>query len=212
MSVGMRGVRAGTPAAALLLVLACAPEALAQLGGMGGGGGGMNTPPVIQTFSAQQVPGQKFRISGKVNDNTPGSCSVTISGAASGTIPCDATGNFSAVVDVATPGSITAVASDGQLQSGQFPYLLSNMMPTPSIIAVQGANNTWTFSGTVQDEAPAGLTVTLVGPAGVQGATATVQSNGTWSVTVTVAPGAGGQVSARVYDWYGQLGVGYTSF
>lgn len=210
MSIAMRGVRAGIPAAALLLVLASAPEALAQLGGMGGGG--LNTPPVIQSFSAQQVPGQKFRISGTVNDNTPGSCSVTISGAASGTIACDASGNFSAVLDVATPGSITAIASDGQLQSGQFMYLLSNNMPTNSVIAVQGANDTWTFSGTVTDEAAAGLTVRLVGPAGVQGTTATVLSDGTWSVTVIVPPLAGGQVDAQVTDWYGQLAHAYTSF
>ena len=45
--------------------------------------GGENNAPVIISLQQQQVAGQKFRIFGSVADETPQSCGVVISGAAS---------------------------------------------------------------------------------------------------------------------------------
>jgi hypothetical protein len=177
-----------------------------------GGGGAPNVAPLIETLNAIQLPGRKFRISGRVSDDTPGRCGVVITGAASVTAMCDANGNFDATCDVPTPGAITAVAGDGELESGPTYSTLVNNAPTVSVIAVQGPGNTWTFSGTVGDECPAGLTVSLSGPAGVNGATATVGANRSWSVTVTVAPGTRGYVTATVTDWYSLTGTGMTYF
>jgi hypothetical protein len=215
MVIAKGKVRAGLSAAAIAFVLAFAGEAAAQLppppppppppGG--------NNPPMIIALDAQQLPGKKFRIFGRVADETPQACSVSISGAANGSAPCDAAGNFSKVFDVAALGNIVAVASDGTQQSQGAQHTLSNAAPSVNnFIAVGGPNNTWTFSGSVGDEAPGGLTVTLTGPPGVQGATAIVQADGTWSVTLTLTPGAGGNVTATVTDWYGATGSGYTSF
>jgi hypothetical protein len=178
----------------------------------GGGGGPPNVTPMIASLNTIQVPGRKFRISGNVSDDTPGQCRVTITGAANGTINCDANGNFDQTFDVPTPGAITAVAADGVLQSGPTYATLANNAPTVSVSAVQGPGNTWTFSGSVGDECPAGLTVALSGPAGVNGATATVGANGGWSVTVTVLPGTSGYVTATATDWYSETGTGYTYF
>jgi hypothetical protein len=212
----LKKVRAGVPVAALLIALAWVQSAFAQMTPPSPPppppGGGGNTPPVIISLGSEQLPGKKYRIFGTVADNTPQSCSVTVSGSASGSAGCDANGNFSKVFDVAIPGPITVVAYDGSLHSDSALGSLSNDAPTITVMAVGGPNNTWTFSGTVTDEAPAGLTVTLSGPPGVQGASATVQAGGSWSITLTLTPGASGNVTATVTDWYGLSGSGYTSF
>lgn len=176
-------------------------------------GGGGNNPPVLLSLAAEQVPGQRYRIYGRVADETPASCGVVITGATNGVALCDGSGNFDAIFNVPAPGMINAVVGDGQLQSGASVLALTNVAPTVGgFTAVLGAENTWTFSGTVGDEAKVGLTVTLSGPVGVQGASTTVQANGTWSITLTLPAGTGGNVTATVTDWYGLTGAAYTTF
>jgi hypothetical protein len=198
----------------LLVALALAPTASAQpgIGGEGGNVNGPNCVPIISSIAAEQVPGQRFRIRGRVADNTPWTCGVVITGAANVIAMCDAFGNFDVTVNVAAPGEITATPGDGTLTGAPVKRDLTNGAPTCSVIAVQGPNNTWTFSGKVGDECPQGLVVTLAGPAGVNGATATVQAGGAWSVTLTLGPTASGQVTATVTDWYGLTGWGSTYF
>jgi hypothetical protein len=216
LSFASWGLRAG-PAAGLLTLLVCAPIASAQpnLGSSTDAvafGPPINRAPVIESISARQVPGQRFRIWGHVSDETPGTCGVVITGAANGVAMCNSNGDFDAIFNVASPGTATATAGDG-VQSGQSrPVALNNAAPTVSVTAVQGANNTWTFRGTVGDEAPEGLIVALSGSSGLNGTTATVQAGGAWTVTVTLPAGASGTVTATVTDWYGLTGVGYTYF
>jgi len=179
----------------------------------GGGGGQLNNPPALLSLNAVQVSGQRYRIFGYVGDETPASCGVVITGAANGVALCNQQGYFDAIFNVTTPGDIFAVAGDGQSQSGMSTLTLTNAAPSVGgFIAVAGSGNTWTFSGTVGDEARSGLTVTLSGPAGVEGASASVLPGGTWSVTLTLAPGTSGNVTATVTDWYGLTGAAYTAF
>lgn len=180
---------------------------------------GTNPPPPparilsITSLSALQVPGRKFRISGQVTGMRPdSSCGVSITGAATGVAMCNSSGNFDATFDVPTPGPIQAIAGDGQNQSAPVGASLVNNAPTVTVQAVQGTGNAWTFSGTVGDECPAGLVVSLSGPPGVNGATATVLDGGAWSVTVTLGPNAAGMVTATVTDWYSLTGSGQTYF
>jgi hypothetical protein len=215
MNPATRKVRAGVPAAAVMLVLALTSQAISQ-------GpppppppppGGLNNPPIIVSLEAQQVPGKKFRITGRVVDETPGRCGVTFGGVAAfgPSVGCDSEGNFTAIVSVPTLGQLSAVANDGQLNSAAAYKTLTNAAPTVSVGVSSGPNNTLTFSGSVGDECPEGLTVTLSGPTGVQGASATVGADGSYSITVTVPEGTSGNVTATVVDWYGASGSGYTS-
>jgi len=206
MSLSSWKVRAGLPAG-LLIVLLGAPVAPAD----DVAGGGANAAPVILTLNAVQIPGKKFRIYGTVRDETPGSCGVVVTGAAGGTVLCDSTGAFTGDFDVAAPGQITAVAGDGQLSSAPATLTLANNAPTTTVRCRRLGNN-FTFSGTVTDEAPAGLTVTLSGFTGLNGTTATVTANGTWSVTVTLSQFASGTATAKVTDWYGLTGQASTPF
>jgi hypothetical protein len=212
-------MRAGL-AVALVLSAVFIPMAGAQ----DGTGGGVSTPgtimmsgaatvnpPVIISLQATQVAGKKFKISGRVADDTPASCSVTITGAATGTAQCDSAGNFSTTLDVPNLGEITAVASDGQLSSAAAGLTLTNAAPAITVRAIRRLN-TWTFSGFVTDEAAAGLTVTLSGGAGVNGLSATVAADGSWSVSVTGLLGAGGTATATVTDWYGQTASASTPY
>ena len=190
-------VRAGLPVA-LVLAWACAPAHGQDSAG--------NTKPVITSIAAVQVPGKKFRIYGTVSDDTPGSCTVTLTGAAAGTVPCNASGQFDATFDVAAPGVATAVASDGAQSSDPANVTLANAAPTIFCKCVAGAGGTLTISGTVTDEAPAGLVVTLSGARAVNGRTAIVLADGTWSTVVNIPSGTHGMITARVTDWYGLTG------
>jgi hypothetical protein len=216
MSLHSRLVRAGGPAALTILLLAT-PAAMGQVsiqgppapptgGAVDGGGGTRNVAPVISSITAVQVAGQKFRIYGKVTDDTPATCGVTLSGATSGVVQCDASGNFDGVFDVATPGPATAVASDGQLQSAAVNLNLGNAAPTITMTITHGPNGAVTFSGKVTDEVPTGLVVTLTGGPGVSGS-AIVLADGSWSTTITLAEGATGTATATVTDWYGLTGT-----
>jgi hypothetical protein len=212
MSIASWKARAGI---ALVLASVVMPTASAQDGAGGGTGGGGaaagNNAPVLISLQATQVAGKKFRIFGQVADETPASCSVTITGAASGAAQCDSGGNFSVVLEVPTLGEITVVASDGQWSSTAAGLMLTNGAPTITIRAVR-RQNTWTFSGTVSDEAPAGLTVTLSGGSGVNGLSTTVAADGSWSISVAGLLTAGGTATATVTDWYGLTGSASTPF
>jgi hypothetical protein len=179
---------------------ACADDAVAG-----------NGAPIIVSLTAAQVPGKKFRISGRVADETPASCSVSITGAATGGAQCDASGSFSVTCDVPTLGDITVIASDGQLSSTPAGLTLGNVAPTTTITAVKNGGQ-WTFSGSVADEAPAGLTVTLSGAPGINGRTVTVAANGSWSISVIMFAQVQGIATAKVTDWYGLTGQASTPF
>jgi hypothetical protein len=194
-------VRAGIPVA-LAIACLCASSANAQSGG--------GNPPVITSLNAVQLPGQKYKIYGTVAADYPPGCLVAITGAATGSLQCDLTGAFSGMLDVPSPGDITAVASNGTLQSQPATLTLPNAAPTVTIQVTQTGYHTFKFSGKVTDEAPAGLVVRLSGIPGVNGLTATVQPDGTWSVSVGLQA-TSGNVTGTVVDWYGLSGSATTS-
>jgi len=172
-----------------------------------------NPAPVIQSFTATQVAGKKFRLRGTVSDNTPASCVVVFYGAASGVAMCNNSGQFDGTFDVATLGDVTAKANDGTQNSEPVTKTLTNAAPTISDFkAIQGPNNTWTFQGKVTDEASCGLTATFRGPPGIDGQTATVLADGTFSLPVTLPATSSGYVTVTVVDWWGASGSAQTYF
>jgi hypothetical protein len=136
-----------------------------------------------------------------VADETPGSCGISVTGAAEGVAIADVHGNFDAVFDVMSPGGATLTAGDGRMQSQPINLMLANNAPTVTVSAQRQAN-VWVLSGKVTDEAPGGLQVRLSGSKTVAGLTATVQANGTWSVAVADKDLDLRSVVATVADWY----------
>ncbi len=72
-----------------------------------------------------------------------------------------------------------------------------------NLAAKPGSNNDWTFSATVVDGKPGGLTVQFGGIADLLGQTATVQSDGSASITLRLEPGSSGTVTAEVTNFEG---------
>lgn len=177
-------------------------------GGKGGGGG---ATPAITNMSAVQVPGKKFRIWGVVSDDTPGQCSVVMTGAANGVANCDASGAFDNVYNVPQLGAVTAIASDGVNQSAPSVLGLTNAPPTVTVIATRSGDQV-TISGTVSDEAPAGIVVTLTGHRAYDGHTLTAGAGGAFTATFTIPREVSANVTASVVDWYDEPASGSTSF
>jgi len=202
MSIASWKVRAALPVA---LALAWAGLSVR------GDDGGTNNPPVIASITAVQVAGQKFRIYGTVTDEAPGGCTVILSGAANQYVSCDASGNFDGIFDVPTPGAATAVAGDGVQGSQPVNLNLTNAAPT-MLVQAATRGNTLVVNGQVTDEVPAGLVVTLSGSRAVNGKTAIVLADGSWSVSVSILSGTHGTVTAKVTDWYGLTGQASNSY
>jgi hypothetical protein len=147
----------------------------------------------------------KLLLTGTVTAPSRGGLTVTFAGVATGSTVTDANGNFSATVSASGTGNINATVTDawGQVSNPATVAVDSN----PPVISNFGggnvATNQWTFSGTVTDDSPAGITVQLGGIPALTGQTATTASNGTFSITVTLQPHESGTVWAKCTNWFG---------
>jgi len=144
-------------------------------------------------------------LSGQLTDLDAGSGSVSISGVAGGTAVTDSSGNFSLTTTASALGEVDATATDawGQV-SNIATVMVSDTAPVIQNFAViRGAGNTWTFQGSVVAGYAEGLVVTFGGHSSIAEQTATVGADGTFSVTLTLPPGAYFCASAITTDWWG---------
>jgi hypothetical protein len=132
---------------------------------------------------------------------------ISFSGQVTGSATTDANGNYSFTTTATALGNVTAVTKDSWgVSSNTAPATIA--CPPPKITqfwASEGQCQMWTFAGTVQDQSPACMKVTLSGLTSVQGKTATVQSDGSFSVTLPLKVGEDGTVYAQTTDWWGQV-------
>jgi hypothetical protein len=147
-----------------------------------------------------------FLLSGRVTDELPGGLTVQFSGAYSGSVVTSKTGCFSLTIHPDHLGSVFAQVTDAEgLSSSGVEDVLTSMPPMIcNFTAMHLYGNVWSFSGTVADESPAGLTVTFGGLPSLVGKTATVNANGTFSLTVELLAGEEGTATAQTCDWWGQ--------
>ncbi|HEV7223453.1 MAG TPA: hypothetical protein VGN42_12175, partial [Pirellulales bacterium] len=145
----------------------------------------MSSAPVIDFLYAIPASGHTVNVSGHVSDFDPhaGLIGVTISGPVAGGVTADSGGNFSLTGTAASLGTETAVASDAGtgLSSAPFSAPIQNNAPTISGLSVgpTGNGKYVTISGTVNDESPAGLTVSF---SGVASGSATTDASGGFSL------------------------------
>ena len=188
------------------VILAQGPPPPPPPGGVTGQNMGVgNPPPVITTLTFQQVSGRQFKLTGAVTDNTPGPFAMTFTGAVAGTANSANDGTFSYTGPVATLGAATAVAQDSLLaNSNPVSVTLTNNPPRLIGVAVTAlGSNQYRFDGRVDDEAPAGLTVTFAGLPSLAGQSANVSANGFFSFSATLQSGETGTATVAVTDWYG---------
>jgi hypothetical protein len=185
-----------------------------------GGGWPPTEFPTGVTVLAHQVDGptQTVELIGSVQGTGTGHRVVEFSGpVAPGTqAVTDAFGNFSLLAQAVSADPIVVTVSYGGATASTS-VLVANMAPTiGQFMAVAGPGNLWTFQGTVLDELPQGLTVTFGGsPVSLQGQTAVVGPDGTFSLTVQLNDqlSDNGVVTAQVLqDWWGLASAPATSF
>ncbi len=157
-------------------------------------------------MSILDVDGFVLTLQGHVENLDEDELSVTLGGIAFGTFSCDANGDFFISVAAFQIGEITAEATDLWGQASNLSAVaVSSDPPTICEFSATRMNDTvWSFQGRVTDEDPEGLTVYLGGLASLNGVTATVQADGTFSVTCNLQPDETGSATAMTYDWFGQ--------
>ncbi len=171
-----------------------------------------NKAPVLTTMNLTQLDAHKFTISGTVSDNTPSTCKVTFTGKITGTVNCDASGNFSYTAEASDIGNVTGTPNDGSQNGATLTKATPNSSPTVGgLTAVGAGRGAVTFSGTVTDEFPSGLTVVI---SATHGSTyALTLANGSFTTTMSsLPPGATGTATFTAYDQWGATGTGTISY
>jgi hypothetical protein len=162
-----------------------------------------NAPPSL-TLMYSWGPNRQVTVAGAVTDENPGGLSVTFGGAATGSAVTTSLGGYSATLTASQLGLLTATVTDDAQQTGQASVTLTNAAPQiTSFSAMKGMGNLWTFRGTVDDEYEPGLVVELDGLPSLEGRTATVCSDGSFSLMVELAAGEMGEAHAQATDWWG---------
>jgi hypothetical protein len=148
-----------------------------------------------------------------VNDQSPGSLTVTLSGVVSGTATTTSSGSFSWTGTATSLGQVNGAVTDSSGQTATGTAQLTNA--PPSITAFQAdysaTTGLWTFTGQVTDEHAVGLTVTLSNVPGAGTVTTTVQDNGYFSFTIEAPATSTNVVSASVTDWWGATSATVTA-
>jgi hypothetical protein len=115
-------------------------------------------------------------------------------------------GNFDVITTATSLGNVTATAVNQSTNksSGVSSPIIDQAPVISNFTASQGSGNLWTFTGQVtDDQSVAGLVVTLGGLPSLNGVTATVNSQGWFSITVRLQAGESGTATAQTNDWWG---------
>lgn len=159
--------------------------------------------PTVTMSVNESAADRMVTLSGKITDETLAGRTVTFSGKVSGTATTDSLGNYSFTAQASALGTISVVVSDpwGQASATVVKSATSTNPTIVTFLATEGTNENWTFTGTVEDEFPIGLTVTFGGI--LQGRSAVVQSDKSFTLTLQIAVGVHSNATAQVTDWWG---------
>jgi hypothetical protein len=166
----------------------------------------------ITNFSAvpTNAPGSrqvelKGTVSGVAQQET-----VTFTGQVAATVGVDASGTFDYIGNAGGLGTVTAVATGMsnyvKVTSEPATALITSTAPTiTSFNVVSSGAGTWTFSGHVSDESPAGICVQFGGAWQVAGLYAVCDASGNFNATFYLPTLANTDVSAHCQDVWGSL-------
>ncbi len=175
----------------------------------------LNNPPEVQLDDPVYIEKRIVTISGTVLDEAPGGLSVQISGQITGNVVTDSQGDFTLTAEAAGLGNVYARTTDRAGQDSNVDSVLLTSEP-PKIRNQWAAGSTTdtfvvVFSGSVMDEDPSGLTVTIKpeSPGAPRdlgsGTTATSDDRGTF-VKYFAMPHVmdnEGVIEFQVTDWWG---------
>jgi hypothetical protein len=153
--------------------------------------------PMFMGMSATHIS-SFLVVSGNIMDEAPTTAHVALTGAVAATVTPDANGHFEYIADWPGGTMVSATVTDAEnLTDGTSATIQSppDSNPYVSLSVTYGEQRQVTLSGRVYDDSPGGLTVRF---SGVVSGTATTDSQGFFSVTLTASNL--GMVSANVTD------------
>ncbi len=150
------------------------------------------------TLNVTPQGGQMVTVSGQVNDEDPGQCSVTFSGVISGWVNTNPDGSFSFTTPASALGNIQAVATDVRdMTSEPVAVELTDSSPSLTLNVTVAGGRTVTVSGQVSDEEPGECEVTF---SGVISGSVNANADGSFRYTTTAS--ALGTITAyAVNNW-----------
>ncbi len=153
-------------------------------------------PTLHVTLAAQVLPAHEVQLSGAVTGGNVAGVSLSFSGAVTGNVTTDSTGNFSYTTSQATLGSVSVTGTGTDMASAN----IAVAAPSFSSLSISyGTQRTVTVSGTLVSIDASSRTVSLSGAASASGVT---NSSGFFSVTTTAT--ALGMISVSATDLWGQ--------
>jgi hypothetical protein len=157
------------------------------------------------TVSASPLNDNRVLITGQVScDGNPGGLTVYLSGVVDCTVVTNANGSFAVDTSADCLGEVEAEVTDRNGLTGGGGTVLSNPRPSIDFGVVDDGGGLFTLQGRVHDTWPPGLEVIFHGFSEVNGCGVTVGEDGTFALTVYLASGDCGLVTASVTNWWGQ--------
>lgn len=157
--------------------------------------------PTITSFATSLGPGHSVTLTGQVADENPSMVMVQFEGAVNAILFTDSEGRFSYTTQNCQLGTVTAKAKDMEmLWSQPVTANISSAVPVISNLTVveSGPERQVTISGTVTDEDPQGVLVSITGKVTAMGSP---NANGDFSITATATEL--GDVTVTVSDPWG---------
>lgn len=159
--------------------------------------------PVITSFSVSVLQNKMVSLQGTLTDTDPSTTWVSLGGKVNGSVEADVNGNFSTTLAASALGTVTALATDSAgLTSSQATAMIAVAPPQITLTLTYGTGHQLLLSGTVTDNSPSGLKVTIAGVV-PPGSSTTTNASGNYSTTVTAS--RLGDVTATTIDVWGQI-------
>ena len=157
------------------------------------------------TLAVSDVTANTVTLSGKLTDLDAAGQTISVTGAPVSSVTTDAEGNFSLTFAPESADTVTVSESDLWGQASNTAAVDGQSIPLiQNFTATNNGTGSWTFAGIVVGSNVAGLVVTFGGVGPVAGQTATVNADGTFSLTVDMGANANGIVTARTTNQAGQ--------
>jgi hypothetical protein len=166
------------------------------------------SPSVNETITLNVVylPNRQATFEGQLLNqaNPVANQQVNLTGVVNATATTDSQGHYSITLSVPQLGQEYAASGDGQSNTASY-TLVGGSPVISNFSAVCKGNGVWCFSGTVSGAPTQGEVVNFGGIKPLLGQSTTVNSDGTFSFSITVTAGNGGWATAQAVDWWGDL-------
>lgn len=173
-----------------------------------GGGPPPPPPPGPETVSVNVTydPNRQVTLTGQLSGQSGPLAyqGINLGGVVNGSTLTDSQGNYTITLGVSQLGQVTAASADGQ--SNTATATLVNGAPViSSFTATFEGGGMWEIAGSVSGAPTQGESVSFGGIPALNGASANVNPDGSFTLFIMVNNGNGGIATAQAVDWWGDI-------